>query len=97
MRRNKADFYTQDGVGRQLRTLHHKPEKLLLRSGLEPSGILRVSTWHFLLSLPKNQPNRGNRTHTAFFAGCFMVESMSNQKVRRLGCDQRAENRISHS
>ena len=28
MRRNKADFYTQDGAGRQLRTLNHKPEKL---------------------------------------------------------------------
>ena len=28
MRRNKADFYTRDGAGRQLRTLNHKPEKL---------------------------------------------------------------------
>lgn len=29
MRRNKADFYAQDGAGRQMRTLNHKLEKLL--------------------------------------------------------------------
>ena len=85
MRRNKADFYTQDGAGRQLRTLNHKPEKLLLRSGPETSGILRVSTWHFLLSLPKNQTNRGNRPNTAFFCGLFYGRINEQSKSKEAG------------
>ena len=85
MRRNKAYFYTQDGAGRQLRTLNHKAGKAVAPQRAGNFRDFAGQHMAFFVIFAQKPNKSGQSPEYGFFCGLFYGRINEQSKSKEAG------------